>query len=90
MRLNKKTYSELNKILADWNPLEVPDYVAQEEYTGYIPVLSKNLCSLEDIESALLEILDALGLEHEDMNLRHTNDLKQVSYKIWDLKISQE
>ena len=27
------------KILAAWNPLDVPSYIAEDEYSSYIPIL---------------------------------------------------
>lgn len=85
MSLGKTKYLELKKILAKWNPLEVPDYVAEGEYSGYIPLVVNNLDSVESIEYALIDIIDRLGLEHDNSNLRHINDVKQVSYEIWSL-----
>lgn len=30
---------EINKILADWNPLSVPQYISEYEYVSYVPHL---------------------------------------------------
>ena len=27
------------KILAAWNPLDVPSYIAEDEYSSYVPIL---------------------------------------------------
>lgn len=29
----------VGKILAAWNPLDVPSYIAEDEYSSYIPIL---------------------------------------------------
>lgn len=39
--LQNLTMSDKNvgKILAAWNPLDVPSYIAEDEYSSYIPIL---------------------------------------------------
>ena len=53
----KKNYSIL-RILADWNPLDIPNAIVNEEYASYVPVLS---------EKTNLKNIRTLAMSNEDL-----------------------
>jgi len=54
------------KILADWNPLDVPKVIANEEYVSYVQVLARKT-SHEEIYQWLLDFVkDNYGIADVD------------------------
>nr|WP_302970686.1 hypothetical protein [uncultured Prevotella sp.] len=65
-----KTLMEKNnlilKILADWNPLDVPKAIANEEYVSYVQVLARKT-NHEEIYQWLLDFVkDNYGIADVD------------------------
>ena len=63
--LDKKSlYDEVNALLSSWNPLEVPDYVAETEYESYVYMILDILKSGKDLESYIYNDIfeGAMGL----------------------------
>lgn len=52
-------HASLNTLLAEWNPIRVPDHIAQFEYSDYVPVIINAFYTgkgLTSIREALTEI----------------------------------
>ena len=47
----------INKILTEWNPLGVPDYIADVEYIDYVPVIMNNMDNVQSLCSCLEKLL---------------------------------
>lgn len=50
------------KILAAWNPLDVPSYIAKDEYSSYVPML-KGMDEAEIYEWLQSFIKETLGVK---------------------------
>lgn len=83
----KKQEEQLNNILSKWNPIEVPIDIAKTEYVNYIPEIlsaSNNEKSLIDCLKNIL--INKMGLDYDEFNLLHKEELKQVALKILAVK----
>lgn len=74
--MNTETYYEINRRLAEWDPLGIGFPMSKDEYTGYIPKIHKAIICNEDIKGVLLSIqLDDLGLTIDTNNSKLDADL---------------
>ncbi len=57
-------FDQVNALLSSWNPLEVPDYVADTEYESYVYKILDILKSGKDMESYIYNdmFVRAMGL----------------------------
>ena len=57
-------FDQVNGLLSSWNPLEVPDYVADTEYESYVYDILDILKSGKDMESYIYNdmFVRAMGL----------------------------
>ena len=57
-------FDQVNGLLSSWNPLEVPDYVADTEYKDYVYDILDILKSGKDLESYIYNdmFVRAMGL----------------------------
>ena len=57
-------FDQVNGLLSSWNPLEVPDYVADTEYESYVYKILDILKSGKDLESYIYNdmFVRAMGL----------------------------
>ena len=54
----------INNILAQWNPLEVPAFIAQVEYESYVNMILEHSESIESISRVIYQILNVyMGIE---------------------------
>ena len=81
----------INEILTGWNPMEVPEEIVDAEYLDYVdPVIE-----IGDNESELTSYLtgtlvNRMGLDFDETNPDHMNDVKRVVDRIKEeLKSSQ-
>jgi hypothetical protein len=59
-----RLFNQVNDLLSSWNPLEVPDYVADTEYESYVYKILDILKSGKDLESYIYNdmFVRAMGL----------------------------
>lgn len=83
-----KTKIELiNDILAEWNPLEVPEAIAKNEYIGYVPLIMENMINETQLLFCLENILiNKLGLEYTRNNNQQKNDLINLCKRLISIK----
>lgn len=73
-------------ILAKWNPLGVPDAIADDEYESYVdPILS-----IGPDEKVLTEYLEhivskTMGLNHSKENPIHSNEINTMVKNLMDM-----
>lgn len=73
----------INRILADWNPIGVPEDIANEEYQGYVSVILKSSIDNTTLMSCLEDILiNKMGIDFDPKNEAHLNDLRRICNKI--------
>lgn len=62
--IHNSLFEKVNHLLSLWNPLEVPDYVAETEYKDYVSGILDILKSGKDLESYIYNDIfqKALGL----------------------------
>lgn len=81
MNANKRI--EINNILAEWNPIEVPEIVASDEYKNYVTRFDSANLNKENIITELKKIVvDDLGLEYSDENEVLKSEIEAISDKI--------
>jgi hypothetical protein len=76
---NNMIRKEINIILAKWNPLDVPDFIAEEEYIAYIEeiiTIGKIPASLKDF---LINIVTVkMGLVFDIRDESQNNELDNI------------
>lgn len=73
----------INQILANWNPLDVPRSVAIEEYKGYIPLILQSIESRQQLITCLENILiNQLEVDYDPTNKEHLKDLQRICTEI--------
>ncbi len=73
----------INRILANWNPIGVPENIAIDEYKGYVPLILKSIESREQLEKCLEDILiNKIGTGYDPANKEHLEDLQEICEKI--------
>lgn len=79
----EKTIENINRVLADWNPIEVPENIAIEEYKGYIPLILQSIENRHQLMNCLEDILiNKLELEYNHSNKEQSDDLQKVCDKL--------
>lgn len=73
----------INQILANWNPLDVPESIAIEEYKGYIPLILHSIESRQQLINCLEDILiNQLEVDYDPTNKEHLEDLLRICEEI--------
>jgi len=73
----------INQILANWNPLDVPGSIAIEEYKGYIPLIIQSIESRQQLITCLEDILiNRLEVDYNPTNKKHLEDLQRICTEI--------
>ena len=73
----------INQILANWNPLDVPENIAIEEYKGYIPLILQSIKSRQELINCLEDILiNQLEVDYDPTNKEHLEDLLRICTEI--------
>ena len=78
--------NQINKALAEWNPLEVPAEVVMKEYQAYVPHIKRRLNN----ESALLNYLEHIvtgdmGLPYNHNNPEHLRDIQNICQRLMEI-----
>ncbi len=83
-----KTKIELiNEVLAKWNPLDVPENIAKDEYLGYVPIIIKNMVNKKQLLDCIEDIIiNKMGLEYNTNNNIQKNALKRLCTKLMTIK----
>ena len=73
----------INGILAEWNPINVPEHIALSEYKRYISLILQSMESEEKLLTCLEDILtNKIELEYDSSTPLHKEDLLKVVKKI--------
>ncbi len=81
---NQKIYDFIQKILEEWNPIGVPEYIADVEYLDYIPLLIKNAHDEKNLEKQLVAILKYLGFNNNYIHRKMVQkEIKEIASKIY-------
>jgi len=80
----KSLISIVNEILKEWNPIGVPNEIADVEYIDYAPYIAQVAYSQNKIESCLISMLKRIG--YNDRYIRNNiiiqQDIKNIAQKI--------
>jgi hypothetical protein len=63
----QRLYVTIADILEKWNPIGVPDYIANEEYKDYVPAIANAVLSKDEIKKELEYILKCVGYDDHDI-----------------------
>ena len=83
MKVDSKLKEQINDILSEWNPLDVPAFIASEEYMNYVVSIisiGRNINALRRYFISL--IIDRLGLKYDPSNLEQINSIENVIEKV--------
>ena len=78
-------FDQVNGLLSSWNPLEVPDYVADTEYESYVYKILDILKSGKDMESYIYNdmFVRAMGLGPSESAEREISTLCRSIEKVY-------
>lgn len=77
---------KINKVLAEWNPLGVPDELATEEYTSYISTIIRFANDEKQLKNYLEQVLiDDLATGYDKSKKEHYEDLEKVVKKLHEI-----
>lgn len=73
----------INSILAQWNPIEVPDTIAETEYTDYV----RRIIAIGDNHNALVThlervITESMGLDYDAKSPEQRTEIEEVARKL--------
>ncbi|MCU7492347.1 MAG: hypothetical protein HF300_11185 [Ignavibacteria bacterium] len=84
--MSKYLFNKINEILARWNPLDVPHFIASDEYKSYVNDIVSQGKDFDKIRSELKRILvDQMGLTFSDDIPEHSLDLDNVAKEIFNV-----
>ncbi|SFQ83442.1 hypothetical protein [Hymenobacter arizonensis] len=52
--LTEDLFAQINAVLAEWNPIGVPDGTAEDEYQSYVAVLVESWNRAQDVKPAMV------------------------------------
>lgn len=81
-------YPLVNEILAKWNPINVPQKIADNEYSSYVPYIVDSIDDDIKLRSCLLSVLRNMGFEEDiicQKNMRE--DIDKLIKELKELKI---
>jgi hypothetical protein len=79
----EKNVEKINLILAEWNPIGVPENITSDEYRDYIPIILEVLEKKGNLMKVLEDILvNKMELEYDSQNKEHVQDLGKVYQKL--------
>lgn len=74
---------KINEILYEWDPLNLEDEIARDEYRGFIPLILKHINNKEDLTLCLENILiDNLETGYDKNNDEHRKNLNEIVINI--------
>lgn len=90
-------YQAVNQYLSEWNPIGVPNEIADVEYTSYVPAIVNALSDKKVLSSCLMAFLQDLGTNINDeveiekdvdklMSLKGTCNSHEVFIKVVNSK----
>ena len=79
-----KKYNFIKRILEEWNPIGVPEEIADVEYLDYIPCLLQNAQDKEKMEKQLVTILKYMGFNNNYIHRKMVQkEIKEIASKIY-------
>jgi len=82
----KSIEEKINDILANWNPINVPDELAHDEYKSHIPIIMKNGFDRNLLFYCMCNITtNIIGLGFDITNQNHIRDLNEVCNEIFNV-----
>ena len=79
----KNITKNINRILAEWDPLDVGGDAALDEYQGYVPEIMKYIGNRDSLNSCLENILiNDLEVGYDKGNQEHRKTLAEIVEKI--------
>ncbi|XZF16357.1 hypothetical protein ACTHGU_09470 [Chitinophagaceae bacterium MMS25-I14] len=79
----KNVMESVNLILAEWDPLNVGENIAIDEYRGYVPLIIKHITSKTELIACLEDVLiNKLEAGYNPNDEKQKIDLEQIVDKI--------
>jgi hypothetical protein len=75
---NSRLESQINDVLARWNPVDVPDLIAEVEYESYVNDIISIGKKHEVLATYLNKLVEILGLDLEEGNVAQREEIQKV------------
>jgi hypothetical protein len=79
-------YQAVNDYLAQWDPIGLPQDIANVEYTNYVPTIVESLTDKEKVHLCLLSFLKRLGMDVNDYSIDLDTDVSKRADDLMKLK----
>ncbi|UXK09386.1 hypothetical protein N5094_03875 [Shewanella putrefaciens] len=84
--MDKFIKEQVNLIFSKWNPLDVPELLAEYEYSGYIDEIISVGQDRNKIRQYLIHLInDIFGLEYEESNKYQSKEIDKVTDEIMSI-----
>lgn len=86
MNSQSKLKQRINDVLASWNPIDVPDTLAHQEYESYIETFIAIGNNAQALTTHLKKLVsETMGLDYNDENPKHRMDIEDVMKKLVEI-----
>ena len=83
MMREKSLEQQINTILAQWNPIGVPEFIAEDEYRLYVEQIIAVGQSVKDMKLFLLDLIEnVIGLGFDQSRLDQCQEIERVAVRI--------
>lgn len=90
MSFGDRTKGQINSALAKWNPLDVPDFIAEVEYKSYVHDILSIGCKPDALVVYLKNMLEeSLGLGLDEDNVRQHREIQELANEISAIMFDQ-
>ncbi len=72
----KNIYQCVNDYLAKWDPIGLPQEIADVEYVDYVPGIVEALPNKRDLYTCLMSFLSKLGINQDDVRVDLSEEVK--------------
>lgn len=74
--------NKINDILKSWNPLDVPDFIAEEEYQDYISEIKRYMFDEISLKNYLINVLE----NNMGITIHSVNEIDNIVKKIVEVR----
>lgn len=79
----KEVAENINRVLADWNPIGVPAKIAEDEYRGYVSDILKHIIDRRELINYFEDVLvNKMGVDYNPSDKAQLRSLHELCDKI--------
>ncbi len=79
-------YQAVNEYLAEWDPIGLPQEIADVEYADYVQGVVDSLSDKEKLCSCLMTFLEKLGISQDNVNVNLKEEINKRAEELIKLR----